>query len=288
MLRVGAFLVRANRGGYKLLKVAQHRGWLDKVVRYRISPSTTLDVPVFRPENRWTARHVNAYERELVDELAAAARAANRPPVLVDCGADIGTISVLVTARSARVGRVVAIEPDPDSHVFLERNMNRLPVDASALRAAVADFSGRGSLRRPGDDADRHAQYLAPDPDGDVPVVTIDDLGIEAGSSLILKLDLEGGERAAQCGALETLKTATDFTVAFEAHPDVVARTGDEPTDTVRLISDVLPCTVTVPEVPGLVVDLEQPLFSQIESPKTRGYNVVCRSIASPATPERR
>ena len=284
MLRLGAFLVRADRGGYKLLNIAQRRGWLDKVVRYQISPNVTIDVPVFRPENRWTAGHVNAYERELVEDLTAAARAAAGAPVLVDCGADIGTISVLVTARSSRVGRVLAIEPDPDSHAFLERNMQRLPVDASALRAAVADFSGRGRLRRPHDDADRHAQYLAPDPDGDVPVVTIDDLGIEAGASVILKLDLEGGERAALRGALETLKTATDFTVAFEAHPDVVSRTGDEPVETVRLITAVRPCTVTVPEVPGLVVDLGRPLFSQIPSPKTRGYNVVCRSVAPPAT----
>ena len=122
MLRLGAFLVRADRGGgYKLLRIAQSRGWLDKVVRYRVSPVVTLDVPIFRPENRWTAARVSAYERELVDDLSAAARAAARPPVLVDCGADIGTISVLVTARSSRVGQVVAIEPDPDSHVFLER-----------------------------------------------------------------------------------------------------------------------------------------------------------------------
>jgi len=68
--------------------------------------------------------------------------------------------------------------------------------------------------------------------------------------------------------------------VAFEAHPDVVSRTRDEPVETVRIISALRPCTVTVPEVPGLVVDLERPLFSQIPSPKTRGYNVVCRSIA--------
>ena len=105
MLRLGAFLVRADRGGYKLLNIAQRRGWLDKVVRYQISPNVTIDVPVFRPENRWTAGHVNAYERELVEDLTAAARAAAGAPVLVDCGADIGTISVLVTARSSRVGR---------------------------------------------------------------------------------------------------------------------------------------------------------------------------------------
>lgn len=283
MLRLGAFLVRADRGGgYKLLRIAQSRGWLDKVVRYRVSPVVTLDVPIFRPENRWTAARVSAYERELVDDLSAAARAAARPPVLVDCGADIGTISVLVTARSSRVGQVVAIEPDADSHVFLERNMDRLPVDARAVRAAVADFSGRGSLHRPTGDSNRHAQYLAPQPDGDVPVVMIDDLGIEPGASVILKLDLEGGERAALCGALETLNAATDLTVAFEAHPDVVSRTGEEPVETIRLITAVRPCTVTVSEVPGLIVDLDRPLFSQIASPKTRGYNIVCRSIASP------
>ena len=282
VLRLGAFLVDKDYpGGYKLLRAAERRGWLRKVVRYRLSDTVTLDVPIFRPENRWTAGHVAEYERELVDELSAAVRDAATTPVFVDCGADIGTISARVAAAAARVGRVIAIEPNPDAQVFLERNMGRLPADARVVRAAVADFSGRGRLRRPSPDADHHAQYLEPAPDGDVAVVRIDDLAIDPGGSVVMKLDLEGGERAALKGAMETLRRAREFTVAFEAHPDVVDRTGDEPVDIVRLITGVRPCTVTVPEVPGLEVDLDRPLFAQIPAPERMGYNVVCRSEAA-------
>lgn len=281
VFRLGAFLVEGeHRGGYRLLRAAERRGWLRKVVRYRLSDAVTLDVPIFRPENRWSAGHVAAYERELVDALAAAVRDAAGAPVLVDCGADIGTISARVAAAAPRIRRVIAIEPNPDALVFLERNMRGLPVQARVVRAAVADFSGRGRMTRPSEDADHHAQYLEPAPDGDVSVVRIDDLDIERGGSVVMKLDLEGGERAALNGATETLKAAADFAVAFEAHPDVVERTGDEPVDTVRLITAIRPCAVTVPEVPGLKVDLERPLFSQIAAPERMGYNVLCRSLA--------
>lgn len=280
VFRLGAYLTRHGiRGGYRLLAIAERRGWLNKVVRYRLSSAIAFDVPIFRPDNRWDATDVVEYDPLLIDDLSRAVRDAVNPPVFVDCGADIGIVTVLVVANIPRLRRAVAIEPNSEAYEFLEINVSRLPIDAQALHAAVANFDGRGELCSPSYAPSDHSKYLVPASVGDVSVIRIDDLGIEANASVILKLDLEGGEGPALLGAAETLRRAAEFTVVFEAHPAVVRRTGEEPIDIIRFINSIRPCVVTVCDVPGLQVDLDTPLFSQIDSPRTMGYNVLCRSI---------
>jgi FkbM family methyltransferase len=284
-LRVGAYLVRnGHRGGYRLLALALQRGWLDRIVRYRLSPDVTFDVPLFRPDNRWDAVDVREYDPRLIDDLAEVVRESSTPPVLVDCGADIGVVSVLVVATAPRLHRIVAIEPNPVAYAILESNMRRLPVKAEAMRAAIADSSGWGALRSPSDEEPSdHSKYVVEAPDGDFPVVRVDDLMIEPDTSVILKLDVEGAELAAIKGALGTLRAAPDFAVSFEAHPRVVERTGIEPTDIIRLIKSVRDCTVKVSDVPAMQVMTDRPFFSQVTDLKVMGYNVLCRSVTSRA-----
>jgi FkbM family methyltransferase len=280
-LRVGAYLVRHRyRGGYRLLALAAQRGWLDRIVRYRLAPAVTFDVPVFRPDNRWDAVDIREYDPRLTGDLAQVVRESGTPPVLIDCGADVGVVSVLVLAATPRVRRVVAIEPNPVAYAILERNMCRLPVPAEAIRAAVADFSGRGVLRSPsGEDTSDHSKYVVEAPGGDVPVMRVDDLRIEPDASVILKLDVEGAEFAAVKGALGTLRAAREFAVSFEAHPRVVERTGVEPTEIIRLIQSARDCSVTVSDVPGMEVTTDRPFFAQVSDLKVMGYNILCRSL---------
>jgi FkbM family methyltransferase len=280
-LRVGAYLVRHRyRGGYRLLALAAQRGWLDRIVRYRLARGVTFDVPLFRPDNRWDVVDVREYDPRLTGDLAQVVRESSTPPVLIDCGADIGVVSVLVLAATPRVRRVVAIEPNPVAYAILERNMCRLPVPAEAIRAAVSDFSGRGVLRSPsGEDRSDHSKYVVEAPGGDVPVLRVDDLRIEPDASVILKLDVEGAEFAAVRGALGTLRAAREFAVSFEAHPRVVERTGVEPTEIIRLIQSVRDCSVTVSDVPAMEVTTDRPFFAQVSDLKVMGYNILCRSL---------
>jgi FkbM family methyltransferase len=280
-LRVGTYLVRHGyRGGYRLLALAAQRGWLDRIVRYRLAAGVTFDVPLFRPENRWDAVDVREYDPRLTGDLAQVVRESSTPPVLIDCGADIGVVSVLVLAATTRVRRVVAIEPNPVAYAILERNMSRLPVPAEAICAAVADFPGRGVLRSPsGEDRSDHSKYVVEAPGGDVPVIRVDDLRIEPDASVILKLDVEGAELAAVRGALGTLRAAREFAVSFEAHPRVVERTGVEPTEIIGLIQSVRDCRVTVSDVPAMEVTTDRPFFAQVSDLKVMGYNILCRSL---------
>ena len=70
--------------------------------------------------------------------------------------------------------------------------------------AAVADFAGRGRMDSPDWDPSDHARYLVPADDGDVDVLRVDDLPVEPGAPVVLKIDVEGGELAVLRGARET------------------------------------------------------------------------------------
>lgn len=270
---------RGARGGHKLLALTRRLGMLDRVVRHPIDDRVSLDVPIGRPENAWDRADVLRYQAEMVDDLVEAIQAMEPPVTIVDCGADIGLVSVLLSARCRdRLGPVVAIEPNEAVAGVLEGNLGRLEPPGRVVRAAASDTSGRGSLASPGYDESDHARYLVEAPEGDVEVVRIDDLGLPQGAALAIKLDVEGAELDALRGAEQSLAAARSFAVAFEAHPAVTERTGVDPVEIARYLVSIRPCEVTVSEFPGLEIDLERPLLAQFDVPADIGFNVMCRT----------
>jgi FkbM family methyltransferase len=270
---------RGARGGHKLLALTRRLGMLDRVVRHPIDDRVSLDVPIGRPENAWDRADVLDYQAEMVDDLAEAIHAMEPPVTIVDCGADIGLVSVLLSARCRdRLGSVIAIEPNEAVAGVLERNMARLDPPGRVVRAAASHSSGRGSLASPDYDRSDHARYLVAAREGDVRVVRIDDLGLPPGASLAIKLDVEGAELDALRGAEQSLAAAGAFAVAFEAHPAVTERTGVDPVEIARFLVAIRPCEVTVSEFPALEIDLERPLLSQFDVPSDIGFNVMCRT----------
>ena len=114
---------------------------------------------------------------------------------VADLGANVGVFSVLAAARGAHV---TALEPDPDTYAWLERNASPFGVDCR--RAAVVGRrpeSGEVTLvRDPRGDTANHLAGLRP-ADGDgrgerVPAVALTDL-LEEGYDIV-KLDVEGAE----------------------------------------------------------------------------------------------
>src|SRR5436305_9040273 len=127
--RLAVFLVRNNyRGGWRLLEITQRLGLLRKLVRIPV-PGGSLDVPLHRECNEWwDESYVANYETAFVEALAEEARSLPRPVEFVDCGADIGTLSVLVAARFPHFRRVTAFEPNAEAVPFLRSNLARLPM----------------------------------------------------------------------------------------------------------------------------------------------------------------
>lgn len=275
--RLAKLLIRTGLpGGYRLLDIARRRGWLDCLVRFRIGAGVDIHVPLYRPENPWDRRDVLEYDPPLIDDLVQAAARLPAPRVLVDCGADIGTVSVLVAARDPGLTRIIAFEPNADAFPVLKSNIGGLPIAGEARPAGVGASAGRGRLRSPSHDRTAHAMFMETTPDGDIEIACIDDLAIDPNGGLILKVDVEGGELDVLKGAVETLRAASAFAVSFEAQIDQFERTGIEPMEILRFLRAIRPCRFHVSDLPGLKLDPDRPFFAQIDQPQSFGYNILC------------
>jgi len=265
------------RGGYRLAELAERLGGLDRVVRYPLGHGITLAVPLYRRENRWARPDVLAYERRLVAQLVSGIEALPGPVRLVDVGADIGAVTALVAAQGVALAEAWAFEPNPAPFALLSQNLRELPFPATARCAAVSNFTGRGSLAPSATDpSSEHAWFLTPASDGDLDVVRIDDLELAAEGGLAMKIDVEGGELDVLRGATATLARVPQFVVAFEAHRAVCERTGVDPSQCLRFLQSLRPCTWLVAEAPTVTIDPARPYFEQV--PELRISNVVCRT----------
>jgi FkbM family methyltransferase len=279
--RVGRALARRNvRGATRLLEEARKRGLLDVLVDYPLCDQVHLRVPIWRPCNSWDREDVLGYEASFLRLFAGCVGSLGRDTVLVDCGADIGTVSAHICARCTNVNRIVAFEPNPAAYKVLAVNLRSLPISTEPRHAAVSDFTGRGRLASPARDPSAHACYLERAPEGPVAVERIDDLGLAPGRPLALKIDVEGGELLVVEGAHETIEKASAVAIAFEAHPGVTKRTGIDPMVVMRRLRELRSdLAFYVDTTPARVLDPERPVFEQVRPDDV--YNIVAITMPS-------
>ena len=280
--RLAKYLIRHNlRGGHRLILHAQQNGSFNRVVRYSISPNVSFSVPLYRECNLWDREDVLSYETPLVDSLVNALAATRGNITFVDCGADIGIVSVRLAARCDRLKTIIAFEPNDAANEILRSNLEPLPMTTRVLLAAASDFTGHGELTSPAGDKSAHAMFIVASKDGPVDVRRVDDLDIPPGDVFAIKIDVEGSEANVIRGAAQTLRNASAWVVVFEAHPDVLGRTGKDPVETMKLLSGIGACTFELSDGPPVTLSLDRPFFDQVA--ERRVYNVVCRS--TPARP---
>ena len=266
------------RGAWRLFEVLKKRKYFErKVIRYEIGSGISVHVPIFRPERRWDRFDLLHYELELIDMLVDEASTSDAPLTIIDCGADMGVVSLLLTARLARVSRVIAFEPSEDEVPLLRKNFTGLSVASEVIQAAVSDYAGRGELRRPAYDTYNQGRYVEPAPDGGFEVCTLDSLELLR-EDLLIKIDVEGGEQAVVRGARKTIAEAPRVIVATEAHPLVAARTGIDPISVLRELAAIRQFRFTVCETGQSDLDLSRPFFEQLPE-KFYNCNVVAVSL---------
>jgi len=137
-------------GSYRFLSVMDRLGVLDVVVRHRLSETVTFDIPLYRKDNRWDGRDITEYALVEVQLMSSLAESFGDPVIMIDCGADIGILTVMFAAHCPLLKQVWAFEPNPVAFATLEANIARLPQkESKAICAAVANFTGTGELAAP-------------------------------------------------------------------------------------------------------------------------------------------
>ncbi len=265
--------------GAKISSHFSHRGYIScanllrrtlpaRNIAIKLNPDATFEFPY--GDGYWSKLLDRSYRYE--DELELMFR--DSVPVdytLIDCGANYGYWSVLVSSAPFGAHRVIAIEPSSQNFPKLENNArinrNRFETMKCAIGAA------RGTARLTG--TKHEAFSIAGDPSDsgeEVPVVALDNLlddgKISADGKYLIKLDVEGVEIEAIKGGKRLLQG--DSVIICEEH-------GSDPKHTVsRYILEQTPLKLIVydPRSNRLETVTELSILDRIKVSAHVGYNV--------------
>jgi FkbM family methyltransferase len=148
---------------------------------------------------------------------------------VVDCGANIGYMTVLAAVAAGPTGKVIAFEPNPALFPVLEQNVSgareHRPIATVDLRQeAIGDRSGTAELVLPKDISlnDGIAHIAAADDDPGAIKVTVAlrtlDETIGDGAVDVMKIDVEGFELQVLEGAIGALRARRIRHIVFEEH----------------------------------------------------------------------
>lgn len=191
------------------------------------------------------------YEQDLVmliDSLIESGK------VYIDVGANIGLLSVPVLA-SHKNARVISIEASPAACLWLNRTLQNSDDGNrwSIFNCAVGDESGEASYYVSNND-DSTFEGLKDTGRGGgkrkvtVPVRTIDELWKSCGSPpvSVIKMDIEGGERAALMGARQVIEHE-EPSIIIEWNAVNLAAYGIEPSELLNVCRTLRYTSYAVP-----------------------------------------
>jgi FkbM family methyltransferase len=155
--------------------------------------------------------------------------------IIFDIGANIGYYTLLFSAW-ARAGKIVAVEPDPDNIVILERNIRSNGcTNVGLIKKAISNTEGQASLyqdRNTGRTSSLvqgafHPSGMYASKTITVSTTSVDALGQEFGMPSVIKCDVETAE-------VEVLKGAANV---LSAQPVIMIEVGQ---NTAAAVRDIL------------------------------------------------
>ena len=265
--------------GAKVSSHFSHRGYIgcanllrktlpERNIAIKLNEDATFEFPY--GEGYWSKLLDRSYHYE--DELELLFRhSSDVDYVLLDCGANFGYWSVLVTSKPFGAHRAIAIEPSSENFSKLANNARVNGNRFETLKCAIG--SAKGTARLSG--TKHEAFSIAGSKSGggeEVPVIALDDLlddgKIAAGGKYIIKLDVEGVEIDAIKGATRLLQG--DSVIICEEH-------GNDPDHAVsRYILEQTPLKLIVydPRSNRLETVTELSILDRIKVSSNIGYNV--------------
>ena len=195
---------------------------------------------------------------------------------LLDCGANYGYWSVLVTSKAFGAHRAIAVEPSSDNFSKLANNARVNGNRFETMKCAIG--ATKGTARLSGTKHEAFSIAGGTDRGEEVPVMALDDLlddgKISPGGKYLIKLDVEGVEIDAIKGGTKLL--AGDSVIMCEEH-------GNDPDHTVsRYILEQTPLKLIVydPRSNRLETVTELSILDRIKVSTNVGYNVFGTSSA--------
>jgi FkbM family methyltransferase len=195
---------------------------------------------------------------------------------LLDCGANYGYWSVLVTSKPFGSHRAIAVEPSSDNFAKLANNASVNGNRFETMKCAIG--ATKGIARLSGTKHEAFSIAGGTDRGEEVPVIALDDLlnegKIAPGGKYLIKLDVEGVEIDAIKGGTKLL--AGDSVIMCEEH-------GNDPDHTVsRYILEQTPLKLIVydPRSNRFETVSELSILDRIKVSSNIGYNVFGTSSA--------
>jgi FkbM family methyltransferase len=218
----------------------------------------------------WSKLLNRSYNYE--DELEVLFRdSADVDYTLIDCGANYGYWSVLVSSRPYGSHKAIAIEPSSQNFAKLSNNSRVNGGRIELMKCAIG--SARGTARLSGTKHEAFSIAGSANSGGEeVPVIALDNLiddgKVSANGKFLIKLDVEGVEIEAIKGGTRLL--GTDSVLLCEEH-------GNDPAHTVsRFILEKTPLKLLVydPRTRQLETVTELSILDRIKVSSHVGYNV--------------
>ena len=240
----------------------------ERDIAIKLNEDATFEFPY--GDGYWSKLLNRSYHYE--DELELLFRhSADIDYTLLDCGANYGYWSVLVTSKPFGAHKAIAIEPSSENFPKLANNARVNGDRFEALKCAIG--AAKGTARLSGTKHEAFSIVGGADDGGeDVPVVALDDLlndgKIAPGGKYLIKLDVEGVEIDAIKGGARLL--AGDSVIMCEEH-------GNDPEHTVsRYILEQTPLKLIVydPRSNRLETVTELSILDRIKVSSHVGYNV--------------
>ncbi len=239
----------------------------ERGIQIKLNPDAVFEFPY--GDGYWSKLLNRTYHYE--DELELLFRdSADVDYTLLDCGANYGYWSVLVSSKPFGSHKAIAIEPSGQNFPKLANNARINGGRFEAMKCAIG--AARGTARLSG--TKHEAFSIAGDQSGgeEVPVLALDNLlddgKIAPGGKYLIKLDVEGVEIEAMKGGARLMQG--DSVLLCEEH-------GNDPRHTVsRYILEQTPLTLIVydPRSNCLETVTDLSILDRIKVSTHVGYNV--------------